>query len=68
MDFEIFNLQRFDDSIHHSANVSEVINGIFDKLMEESKQLENHANQVDETQTKNIDEFQKAYEVYLKHF
>ncbi|KAK1408457.1 hypothetical protein QVD17_40247 [Tagetes erecta] len=54
--------KRFDDCIYHTANISEVLNGIFDKLMEESKQLGNHANEVDETHTKNIDEFQKAYE------
>ncbi|KAI7748783.1 hypothetical protein M8C21_013644 [Ambrosia artemisiifolia] len=32
------------------------------KLMVESKELGNHANHVDEIQTKNIDDFQKAYE------
>ncbi|KAI3742366.1 hypothetical protein L1987_60046 [Smallanthus sonchifolius] len=54
--------KRFNDSIHHTTNISEFINGVFDKLMEESKEIGNHANQVDEMQTKNIDEFQKAYE------
>nr|XP_043621293.1 kinesin-like protein KIN-5C [Erigeron canadensis] len=54
--------KRFDASIHHTTNISEFINGIFDKLMEVSKELGSHTNQVDETQTKNIDEFQKAYE------
>ncbi|XP_076926393.1 kinesin-like protein KIN-5C [Bidens hawaiensis] len=54
--------KRFNDSIHHTTNISEFINGVFDKLMEESKEIGNHANQVDETQTKNIDEFKKAYE------
>ena len=34
--------------------------------MEESKELGSHANQVDEIQTKSIEEFQKAYEVRLK--
>lgn len=34
--------------------------------MEESKELGSQANQVDEIQTKNIDEFRKAYEVNLK--
>ncbi|KAJ0676474.1 putative protein kinase CAMK-CDPK family [Helianthus annuus] len=47
------------DSIHHTTNITEFNNGIFDKLMEESKELGNH---VDEIQTKNIDDFQKAYE------
>ncbi|KAL8259949.1 hypothetical protein R6Q59_027902 [Mikania micrantha] len=54
--------KRFDDSIHHTTNISEFISGIFDKLMKESKELGNHADQVDEIQTKNIFEFQKAYE------
>ncbi|KAL8236585.1 hypothetical protein R6Q59_017666 [Mikania micrantha] len=54
--------KRFNDSIHHTTNMSEFINGVFDKLIEESKEIGNHANQVDERQTKNIDEFQKAYE------
>ena len=67
MAFEILNMlyifQRFNVSIHHTTNISEFINGIFDKLMEESKDLGNHANQADEIQTKSIDEFQKAYEV-----
>ncbi|KAI7732548.1 hypothetical protein M8C21_024154 [Ambrosia artemisiifolia] len=54
--------KRFNDSIHHTTNISEFINGVFDKLMEESKEIGNHANQVNEIQTKNIDEFKKAYE------
>ncbi|KAL4571599.1 hypothetical protein LXL04_018362 [Taraxacum kok-saghyz] len=54
--------KRFNDSIHHTTNISEFINGIFDKLMEESKELGSHANKVDEIQTKSINEFQKAYE------
>lgn len=60
--------QRFDDSIHHTTNISEYINGIFDKLIEESKEFGNHASQVDAIQTKNIDEFQKAYEVHIVNF
>ncbi|KAI3694582.1 hypothetical protein L1987_77549 [Smallanthus sonchifolius] len=54
--------KRFDDSIHHTTNISKFMNGIFDMLMRESKELGNHAIQVDEIQTKNIDAFQKAYE------
>ncbi|XP_076908537.1 kinesin-like protein KIN-5C [Bidens hawaiensis] len=54
--------KRFGDSIHHTTNISEYINGIFDKLIEESKELGNNASQVDAIQTKNIVEFQKAYE------
>ncbi|KAK9075819.1 hypothetical protein SSX86_004148 [Deinandra increscens subsp. villosa] len=58
--------KRFDDSIHHTTNISEFVNGIFDKLMEESKELGIHANQVDEIQIKNIYELQKAYEEQSK--
>ncbi|MFS7983461.1 putative kinesin-like protein [Helianthus anomalus] len=46
--------KKFNDSIHHTTNISEFINGVFDKLTEESKETGNHANQVDEIQTKNI--------------
>ncbi|XP_023734306.1 kinesin-like protein KIN-5C [Lactuca sativa] len=58
--------KRFNESIHHTTNISEFINGIFDKLMEESKELGAHANKVDEIQTKSINEFQKAYEEQSK--
>ncbi|KAI3514244.1 hypothetical protein L1887_12563 [Cichorium endivia] len=58
--------KRFNDSIHHTTNISEFINGIFAKLMEESKELGSHANKIDEMQTKSIDEFQKAYEEQSK--
>ncbi|XP_024968128.1 kinesin-like protein KIN-5C [Cynara cardunculus var. scolymus] len=58
--------KRYNVSIHHTTNISEFIHGIFDKLMEESKDLGSHANQVDEIQTKSIEEFQKAYEEQSK--
>ncbi|KAI3772458.1 hypothetical protein L6452_03644 [Arctium lappa] len=58
--------KRYNVSIHHTTSISEFIHGIFDKLMEESKELGTHANQVDEIQTKSIEEFQKAYEEQSK--
>ncbi|XP_071697444.1 kinesin-like protein KIN-5C [Rutidosis leptorrhynchoides] len=58
--------QRFNASIDHTTNVSQFINGVFDKLKEESKELGSHANEVEITQRKNIDEFQKAYEEQTK--
>lgn len=54
--------QRFHDSTEHLTNISETIQGFFDKLMEESKRLERHASTVDEIQTKCIAEFETAYE------
>ncbi|XP_009768589.1 kinesin-like protein KIN-5C [Nicotiana sylvestris] len=54
--------QRFNDSTEHLTNISEIIQGFFDKLLDESKRLEKHATTVDEIQTKCIAEFEKAYE------
>nr|XP_010312229.1 kinesin-like protein KIN-5C isoform X2 [Solanum lycopersicum] len=54
--------QKFHDSTEHLANISEIIQGYFDKLVEESKKLERHALTVDEIQTKCIAEFEAAYE------
>ncbi|KAM7468253.1 hypothetical protein LguiB_015815 [Lonicera macranthoides] len=54
--------QRFNVSIEHTTNTSEFVNGFLDKLIEESKELGNHALEVDEMQTNCIAEFQKAYE------
>ncbi|OIT27551.1 PREDICTED: kinesin-like protein KIN-5C [Nicotiana attenuata] len=54
--------QRFNDSTEHLTNISEIIQGFFDKLLDESKRLEKHATTVDEIQTKSIAEFEKAYE------
>ncbi|XP_055808788.1 kinesin-like protein KIN-5C isoform X1 [Solanum dulcamara] len=54
--------QKFHDSTEHLANISEIIQGFFDKLLEESKRLERHASTVDEIQTKCIAEFEAAYE------
>ncbi|XP_076907273.1 kinesin-like protein KIN-5C [Bidens hawaiensis] len=58
--------QRFNASVGHTTDISKSIHEFFNKLMKESKELESHAIQVDETQTKNIDEFKKAYEEHLK--
>ncbi|XP_059306108.1 kinesin-like protein KIN-5C [Lycium ferocissimum] len=54
--------QRFNDSTEHLTSISEIIQGFFDKLFDESKRLERHATTVDEIQTKSIAEFEKAYE------
>ncbi|KAK6778746.1 hypothetical protein RDI58_025464 [Solanum bulbocastanum] len=54
--------QKFHDSTEHLANISEIIQGFFDTLVEESKKLERHASTVDEIQTKCIAEFEAAYE------
>ncbi|KAJ8537625.1 hypothetical protein K7X08_014165 [Anisodus acutangulus] len=54
--------QRFSDSTEHLTNISEIIRGFFDKLLDESKRLKRHATTVDEIQTKSIAEFEKAYE------
>ncbi|CAI9301085.1 unnamed protein product [Lactuca saligna] len=58
--------QRFNISVGHTTDISNFINEFFDKLMEKSKDLGSHAIQVDEIQTNNIDEFQKAYEEHVK--
>lgn len=36
-----------------------------DKVLEESKRLENFASQADEIQIRSIDEFKKVYEVIM---
>ncbi|XP_057506959.1 kinesin-like protein KIN-5C [Actinidia eriantha] len=54
--------QRFNDSVEHSKNISEFTHRFLHKLIEESRELQSHAIQVDEIQTKSILEFQKAYE------
>ncbi|XP_020549377.1 kinesin-like protein KIN-5C [Sesamum indicum] len=52
--------QRFSASKENLMSTSESIHGFLDKLFEESKKLECHANQVDEIHS--IAEFRKAYE------
>ncbi|KVH94541.1 Kinesin, motor domain-containing protein [Cynara cardunculus var. scolymus] len=54
--------KRFNISVGHTTEISKFVHEFFDKLMKESKDLGTHAIQVDEIQTKSIDEFQKAYE------
>ncbi|KAL0333495.1 UNVERIFIED_CONTAM: Kinesin-like protein KIN-5C [Sesamum angustifolium] len=54
--------QRFSASKEHLMSTSASIHGFLDKLFEESKNLECHANQVNEIQTNSIAEFRKAYE------
>lgn len=40
----------------------DIIDGLLNKLGEESHKLQTHTNQVHEVQQKNIAEFQKAYD------
>ncbi|KAL8505115.1 hypothetical protein ACS0TY_016356 [Phlomoides rotata] len=54
--------QRFSASKDHLLSTSESIHSYLDKLLDESKQLERHATQVDEIQTNCIAEFRKSYE------
>ncbi|XP_061955780.1 kinesin-like protein KIN-5C [Populus nigra] len=58
--------QRFHVSSEQREEVSEYMNGFLDKILEQCKNLENHAVQADAVQMKNIDDFQKAYEEQSK--
>ncbi|KAI5560825.1 hypothetical protein POPTR_016G077800v4 [Populus trichocarpa] len=58
--------QRFHVSSEQRKEVSEYMNGFLDKILEQCKNLENHAVQADAVQMKNIDDFQKAYEEQSK--
>ncbi|XP_011004114.1 PREDICTED: 125 kDa kinesin-related protein-like [Populus euphratica] len=58
--------QRFHVSCEQRKEVSEYMNGFLDKILEQCKNLENHAVQADAVQMKNIDDFQKAYEEQSK--
>ncbi|XP_028784778.1 kinesin-like protein KIN-5C [Neltuma alba] len=53
---------RFNHSFEQTKEISECTQEFVDKLLEESKRLENFASQADETQTKSIAEFKKVYE------
>lgn len=55
--------QRFQVTIERTKDIAEYTNGFLQKLLEESKSLENYAVQADENQMKSIADFQKAYEV-----
>lgn len=56
--------QRFQVTIERTKDIAEYTNGFLQKLLEESKSLENYAVQADENQMKSIADFQKAYEVW----
>lgn len=58
-------MQKFAASIDLSTNISKYIHEFLDNLVKEAKQLESHASDIDEVQTKSITDFQKAYEVYI---
>ncbi|KAF5953941.1 hypothetical protein HYC85_006797 [Camellia sinensis] len=51
---------RFHASIEQSKNISEYTHGFLHWLIEQSKNFQSHATQVDEIQT-SIEEFEKAY-------
>ncbi|KAK1404707.1 kinesin-like protein KIN-5C [Heracleum sosnowskyi] len=54
--------QKFAASIDLSTNISKHIHEFLDNLIKEAKQLESHAIDINEVQTKSITDFQKAYE------
>ncbi|GAY33075.1 hypothetical protein CUMW_005500 [Citrus unshiu] len=58
--------QRFQVTIERTKDIAEHTNGFLQKLLEESKSLENYAVQADENQMKSIADFQKAYEEQTK--
>ncbi|XP_019153437.1 PREDICTED: kinesin-like protein KIN-5C isoform X1 [Ipomoea nil] len=58
--------QRFKTSTEHLTNISKNIQELFDKFMDESKSLGEHANKFEENQMKSIAEFQKAFEEQSK--
>ncbi|XVF55755.1 hypothetical protein PTKIN_Ptkin06aG0062300 [Pterospermum kingtungense] len=58
--------QRFHVSIEQTKEISDYINGILDKLSEESLTVQNHAVQANEVQMKSIACFQKTYEEQSK--
>lgn len=55
--------QRFNVSMEKTRDISEFTLGFLHNLLEESKKLENHSTDAEESQVKIITEFQKAYEV-----
>ncbi|KAL5721227.1 Kinesin-like protein KIN-5C [Ranunculus cassubicifolius] len=54
--------EKFHSSMEQSKMTFDVINGLLNKLGEESHKLQNHTSRVHEVQQKSIAEFQKAYE------
>ncbi|XP_010553387.1 PREDICTED: kinesin-like protein KIN-5C [Tarenaya hassleriana] len=58
--------QKFLATIEKTHEMAEYANGFFQKLMEESKIAEDHSSHANETQIKNIVDFQKAYQAQSK--
>ncbi|KAG2682994.1 hypothetical protein I3843_10G011500 [Carya illinoinensis] len=58
--------QRFNVSVEQTRDISDFSQGFLQKLLEESKRLENYAVQADEIHVRSIAEFQKAYEEQSK--
>ncbi|KAK9126360.1 hypothetical protein Scep_015206 [Stephania cephalantha] len=54
--------ERFQDSIVHTKETSKFINGILEKLLEESNKLESDTIIAHEAQLQSIADFRKAYE------
>ncbi|KAF3441637.1 hypothetical protein FNV43_RR15552 [Rhamnella rubrinervis] len=58
--------QRFHASIEQTKDISEYSQGFLNKLLEESKKLEDHVTVVNDLKMKSIADFQKAYEEQSK--
>ncbi|XP_015581587.2 kinesin-like protein KIN-5C [Ricinus communis] len=58
--------QKFHVSGERTKEISDYMNGFLQKLLEQSKWLQNHGAHADETQLKSIADFQKAYEEQSK--
>ena len=58
--------QRFHVSMEKTRDISEFTHGFLHNLLDESRKLETHANEAEETQMKSIAEFEKAYEVNVR--
>ncbi|KAJ4830125.1 Kinesin-like protein KIN-5C [Turnera subulata] len=58
--------QRFHVSSEHRKEISEYIDGVLNKLVEQCGRLEGHAVEADAVQMKSIEDFQRAYEEQSK--
>ncbi|CAN0879482.1 Kinesin-like protein KIN-5C [Linum grandiflorum] len=58
--------QRFSSSGEQTKQISDYTDEFFGKLMDQSKTIQNHVTQADNTQMSNIADFQKAYEEQTK--
>lgn len=58
--------QKFVASFDLSTNLSKHIHEFLDNIIKEARQLESHASDINEVQTKSITDFQKAYEEQLR--